>query len=159
MKIVYNFLLVIFLFFIGCLKQEESSKQNIKLNKTLKEAALADVIVYNEETFKIFNKFNSELYFYYKNRDEIKNTLIITDSIRIEKFTAITYKFQISGMEFFNSSWYVQIDEGYFPIYISEFNADKIFSSENVELAKAMLKKCSEWEKKNDGSKWWKLLK
>jgi hypothetical protein len=159
MKIIYNFLLVIFLFFIGCLKQEESSKQNIKLNKTLKEAALADVIVYNEETFKILNNFNAELYFYYKNRDEIKNTLMITDSIRIEKFTAITYKFQISGMEFFKSSWYVQIDEGYFPIYISEFNVDEKFSSENVELAKAMLKKCSEWEKKNDGSKWWKLLK
>ncbi len=160
MKITYNFLFVIFLFFIGCSNQEEPSKQNqnIKLNKTLKEAALADVI-YNEEVFKIFNNISAESYFYYKNRDEIKNTLIITDSIRIEKYSAATYKFQISGMEFFKSNWYIQIDDGYFPTYVSEYNADEKFNSENVELAKAMIKKCSEWDKKNDESKWWKLLK
>jgi|SRR5690606_5181902 len=160
MKIIYISLFAIFLFLIGCSNQEEPSKksQTIQLNKTLKDAALADII-YNEEVFKVFNNIGAEAYFYYKNRDEIKNTLVITDSIRIEKYSATTYKFQISGMEFYKSNWYIQIDEGYFPIYVSEYSAEEKFNTENVELAKAMIKKCSDWEKKNDESKWWKLLK
>ncbi len=152
--------LIILIIFIGCSSKEESPKQSttVKFYKTLKEVALADIIL-NDELIKVANSINAESYFFYKNRDAIKNSLVISDSIRIENYLALLYKFQISGMEFYKSNWYMKIDDGYFPVHISEYNAEEKFNSDNVELAKAAVKKCYEWDKKSESSKWWKLLK
>lgn len=152
--------LIILIIIICCSSKEESTKQTttVKFYKTLKEVALADVIL-NDELIKVANSISAEPYFFYKNRDAIKNSLVISDSIRIENYLALLYKFQISGMEFYKSNWYMKIDDGYFSVYISEYNAEEKFNSDNVELAKAAAKKCSEWDKKSESSKWWKLLK
>ncbi|TAL60233.1 MAG: hypothetical protein EPN88_16230 [Bacteroidetes bacterium] len=154
------FSLIILIILIGCSSKEEAPKQSttVKFYKTLKEVALADVIL-NDELIRVANSINAESYFFYKNRDTIKKTLAITDSISIENYLALLYKFQISGMEFYKSNWYMKIDDGYFSVYISEYNAEEKFNSDNVELAKAVAKKCSEWDKKSESSKWWKLLK
>lgn len=158
MKTIFITAILIMAFLYGCAKESENKSQDLRFNKTLKEAVLSDLI-YNDDLFRIIKNVSAESYFYYKNRNEIKSSLIINDSVKIEKFIAVLYKFQISGTEIFKSNWYMQIDGYYFPSYVSSYSTEDYFDSDNVALAKAMIDKCSNWVKKNNDTKWWKILK
>jgi len=143
----------------GCNSTQNESKNktgNIILPKTLKEAVIYTVVpresVYNE----IDGVPNADYYYYYKNRDEIKRTITLSDSMRIENLSVVFYSFKIKDKEFYNANWFLNVD-GYFlrkGIYISQYDDNEEFSFENQELVKAIGKKIEAWEKKST-EKWW----
>lgn len=155
------FILSIFVLSIifGCNNKQNDSTNKIGkiiLPKTLKEAVIYTVV----PTEAGYNRYsgvpNAEYYYYYKNKDEIKRTITIADSIRIEKLTAVFYTFKIKDKEFYKTDWFLNIDGYFLPIfiYITQYDDNEEFSSENQELVKAIEKKIEAWRNKSI-KKWW----
>lgn len=92
----------------------------------------------------------------YKHRKEIKQSLAISDSMRIENLSVVFYSFKIKDKEFFDTGWFLNIDNYYLPkgIYISQYSENREFSYENQDLVKAIGKKIEAWESKSS-KKWW----
>lgn len=114
-------------------------------------------VVPNESDYKKFEGVPSaEYYYYYKNRNEIKSTLTLSDSMRIENLSVVFYTFKIKEKEFFNTQWFLNVDGHYLPkgIYISQYSDNDNFSYENQDLVKAIGKKIEVWENKST-KKWW----
>lgn len=144
---------------LGCNNSNNGSVNKtgkIILPKTLKDAVLYTVVPRESVYREIDGVPNADYYYYYKNRDEIKQTLSISDSMRIEKLSVVFYTFKINGQEFYNTSWFLNIDGYYLPkgMYISQYGDNEEFSNDNQELAKAIGKKIDAWEKKTT-KKWW----
>jgi len=98
-------------------------------------------------------------YYKYINLPGIKKSFIMTDSIRVEKFWLVLYKYSINGHDYHSADWLINIKGNYFyaGVYISNYNVEENFEKENIDLAKALINKAEAWENKSE-KRWWKYI-
>ena len=103
--------------------------------------------------------FSAKDYYFYLNRESIKSSFMVTDSIKVDNFWLVFYKYTIDGHENFDTDWYMNIKGNYFysGVYISSYSVDEYFDNTNVSIVKALIEKSDAWKKKSE-SRWWKYV-
>jgi hypothetical protein len=142
---------------INCTNEiKKTESVQLQLAKTLKQAVMNYNFDLKENDAPHLSGFE---YYKFINRQAIKNSFSLTDSIKVENFWLLFYKFSINGHDYFQADWYINIKGAYFyaGLYISEYNVEELFDKEDIDLAKALIKKADTWENKSE-KRWWKFI-
>ncbi|MFZ4400929.1 MAG: hypothetical protein ACOYO1_12910 [Bacteroidales bacterium] len=153
-KLIPIFLLIVLL---GCVKEVKKA-ENTKplLAKTLNQAVLNYYFNFKEEDAP---KYYGFLYYKYINQQSIKNSLTLTDSIKVENLWLVFFKYSINGHDYNQADWFINIKGDYINsgLYISKYNVEENFDKENIDLVKALIDKAEAWEGKSE-KRWWKYI-
>lgn len=155
MKKLFPSLLLLLL--LGCGNEKKQDEPILpELATSLKQAAMNITL---RDKISNLPYLSGRTYYEYLNYQSMKESFTVTDSIKVENFWLLFYKYSINGHNYNSTNWFINI-KGYYFIsgeYISSYNADEFFDKENIDLVKALVNKANSWEAKSE-KRWWKYI-
>lgn len=155
MKKLFPFILLLLLSSCANEKRQEKVIQS-QFAKSLKQAAMNYTVSFNESDLTYLS---GRTYYEYLNLQSIRDSFTVTDSIKVENFWLLFFKYSINGHDYYNTDWFINIKGNYFISgeYISKYNVEDVFEKENFDLVNALVKKAETWESKSE-KHWWKYI-